>query len=566
MSANNPIIKEFSMDSSDTQVDIPFGSYVPYKDPRPTQDDLSLNNYLRSSKPFVDQNPTQVDIPLITEDVRNNVGSAYSTDKYFGPALTLSDLKELEAETQTIEIQKLSKTLYFLMAIALTSGALYAYLDGFKSNSVVDASKSQVSVALQTNDAVRDILQPQDKTVGPTPIIDLVPQTFQDQQAIPKNTSVEIAENFVADFDDLKQIILDLNVRKRVAYENFNSVVFTNKLIHIARNYNREQKMQVYDYLEGLSIIPSSAKDIMEKNISALIKIYDYLRDYQGESKVERQERVKQRAYSLLLRAVVERSPIEELTFIINSFNPSAQLSNNSSYIDVIEAIGNDSEYNLDADRIMSIQPFESNGLYSDVNFFRDIYSQIIPHADILTARTITATGIHETAPRFTQVENQEQANMLLLELYDYNPWNIVRFENGILTLGPTQLQDWNILFERFPQAIQDKVIALGANMGIEVTDIVSAMRAAVLSPEIQFLLSTSLMSVNYETLYNNISEFRTASIPTQRRALILSNKIGAGSKGIRVIRQMLTNNSWDQHGYVKSTYKYITLLQTVFR
>jgi len=127
-------------------------------------------------------------------------------------------------------------------------------------------------------------------------------------------------------------------------------------------------------------------------------------------------------------------------------------------------------------------------------------------------------------------------------------------------------LQDWNILFERFPQAIQDKVIALGANMGIEVTDIVSAMRAAVLSPEIQFLLSTSLMSVNYETLYNNISEFRTASIPTQRRALILSNKIGAGSKGIRVIRQMLTNNSWDQHGYVKSTYKYITLLQTVFR
>lgn len=223
-----------------------------------------------------------------------------------------------------------------------------------------------------------------------------------------------------------------------------------------------------------------------------------------------------------------------------------------------------DSNYLLEPSKILAVEPFESNGLMKDVENFMATYQTEIEHTDVITARTFAAIGLHEIAPRFTQVENQEQANMLLLMLFDYNPWNVVRFRNGILTLGPTQLQDWNNDFGQFPEHIQHKVQNLGDDIGVQITDMVSAMRAAVIQPEITFLLGSALMSANYDTLDRNIEEFRTAGIAQKRRALIYANHIGAGSRGIRTIRKALQTKTLDSVNYITSVYSYITELLNI--
>ncbi len=369
---------------------------------------------------------------------------------------------------------------------------------------------------------------------------------------------------FVQDFNRLKEIVSNANIQQRVAYEHFNNSEFITKLTHIAKTYNRLQKMQVFDYLESLHIIPASAREIVELNTSAMLKVYKYLEDFQSESNIERQERVKQRAYTLLLRAIVEREPVSDLSFVINSFNPGANLNSNSSYVELIESISMDSNYLLEPSKILAVEPFESNGLMQDVENFMQIYQTEIEHTDVITARTFAGIGLHEIAPRFTQVENQEQANMLLLMLFDYNPWNVVRFRNGILTLGPTQLQDWNNDFGQFPEHIQHKVQNLGDDIGVQITDMVSAMRAAVIQPEITFLLGSALMSANYDTLDRNIEEFRTAGIAQKRRALIYANHIGAGSRGIRTIRKALQTKTLDSVNYITSVYSYITELLNI--
>jgi len=550
----------------------------------------------QSNSRFDEHKPSFIDANAVIENIRNQYGRVidedgawnYRVDEYGNPTAPkpgdcvfikrLSDHVRTQTDTtmqsiatspNQIEHPKIRVALpnfmqcaIFFMLTSVASAYIYTQ-DQFER--IVDkptAGEDQLQEGREAfeNQYTLQISQNQNAPEAENDEAQEYSENADSSTSLDQSETLENPE-FVQDFNRLKEIVSNANIQQRVAYEHFNNSEFISKLTHIVKTYNRLQKMQVFDYLENLHIIPASAREIVELNTSAMLKVYKYLEDFQSESNIERQERVKQRAYTLLLRAIVEREPVSDLSFVINSFNPRANLNSNSSYEELIESISMDSNYLLDPSKILAVEPFESRGLMQDVENFMQIYQTEIEHTDVITARTFAGIGLHEIAPRFTQVENQEQANMLLLMLFDYNPWNVVRFRNGVLTLGPTQLQDWNNDFGQFPEHIQNKVQNLGDDIGVQITDMVSAMRAAVIQPEITFLLGSALMSANYDTLDRNIEEFRTAGIAQKRRALIYANKIGAGSGGIRTIRKALQKNTLNSVNYITSVYSYITKL-----
>lgn len=448
---------------------------------------------------------------------------------------------------------------YFEYNKNLKSNQLASPQITYKSIPAVVQSPGQAPI-IQVQESTNSLIENQiseSQTLLDAPTLDTPPvviDTFQDYQLEPEDTSVETAELFERDFQKLKRVILRLNIPRSRAHDHFNSSIFNQQLIDISNKYNTDQKMQVFMYLENLHIIPSSARNIIERNSDTMLKVFDYLRDFESESKLKRRERIKQRAYTLILRGVVERVDLNQLIFLVNAFNEAAQLSDANGYREVIEAIDEDSTTNLNPDKILQLEPVVTNGLLKDLQFYTQKFN--LAHSDILTANTLFGLGTHETAPRL-RVDNQERANLIVLNLLDYNPWNIVRFENGILTLGPGQLQDWGITFSRFPEDVQEKIIALASAIGIDnVTNHVDAMRAATLSGEIYYILWSSLLAQNYETLSKNIRGFENFSIGVKRRSLVKSNHDGAGRKGIRKVRECIKTANWG--GYVLSVYKYI--------
>ena len=387
---------------------------------------------------------------------------------------------------------------------------------------------------------------------------------FQDYAIVHEDNSAELQAKFEKKFTDLQKIISDLDIPQSHAHSNLNDPNVLNALVYIVNTFNREQKLQVFNYLESLRIIPKSARETYELNTNTFAKVERYVADYINEKSDARRARIEQRVFTLLLRAVVEREPIDEIIKNITLMNPSTNLSFTSTYQDVVKEIAENSSHTIDVDRLLEVKPIFSNGLREDYDHFRTVHAGNIPHLDLITTNTLLAIAAHEHNPRFRNMDNEEKTNQVVAGLYDINHYRVVRFQNGILTIGPTQMQDWKIHFSHLPKEVQTTVKRLAMEQtGIEVNDIVSAIRASVLSNEVQAVMSMALLASNFDTLDKNLKRFHSASKSDKRKALVLSNFVGTGKSGRKIINTALRTGKWGE--YVEEVYRYIALFQKTF-